>query len=71
MAETTGIARKMIDALTGPRHGPRAAWLMARATYAYTRSWDGCEGPDGPMEFSRWYSFCAALECAWWYLWRR
>lgn len=51
----------------------RRAWLMALATYAYTRSWDGCEGNvEGEiMHFGRWYSFCAAVEVGWDYLWRR
>ena len=57
-------ARKMLDAMTGPNYGLRAAWLMFRASYAYTRSWDGAEGPDGkPMAFGRWYAFTEALKC--------
>jgi hypothetical protein len=50
----------------------KQAWLMARATYAYTRSWDGCEGPrEGEvMSFGRWYSFCSAVEVGWEYLWK-
>ena len=63
-------ARKMLDAMVHEGRGPKAAWLMFVATYTYTRSWDGAEGPDGePMEFGRWYSVCAAFRCAGKYLW--
>ena len=57
-------ARKMLDALTGPNYGLRATYLMARATYAYTRSWDGVDG----MRFGRWYAFTCAVRCGSWYL---
>ena len=66
------MARKMLDAMTGPDHGLRAAWLMGCASYAYTRSWHGAEGPDGePLDFSRWYAFSEAVKCGWYYLFRR
>lgn len=65
-------AEKMMDSLV--YNGPsrlKSAWLMYQATYAYTRSWDGCEGPDGrPMDFGRWYSFACAARNFWEYLWR-
>lgn len=64
---------RMLDSMCymGPNR-VKQAWLMFLATYSYTRSWDGCEGPDGtPMDFGRWYSFCCAVRCAWWYLWPR
>jgi hypothetical protein len=48
------------------------AWLMFLATYAYTRSWHGAEGPDGqPMDFGRWHSFKCALETGLPYLWKK
>lgn len=65
--------KDVMAAMTYPfQHGLWAAWLMARATYSYTRSWDGCEGPDGkPLDFGRWFSFKAAVESFWLYLWKR
>lgn len=48
------------------------AWLMYLATYSYTRSFDGCEGPNGErMSFSIWYSFTCAARNFWEYLWRK
>ena len=42
------------------------AWLMARATYAYTRAHDGTEiAPGEYITFSRWYSFKGALAVFW------
>lgn len=47
----------------------KEAWLMFMATYAYTRSFHGTEGPDGePMDFGIWYSFCCAVRVGWDYL---
>jgi hypothetical protein len=45
----------------------KQAWLMARASYAYTRSWHGVEG----MDFGRWYSLRSAMALGWEYLWRK
>lgn len=57
-------ARRMLNAMTGPSYGLRAAYLMALASYSYTRSWHGAEGPDGkPMDFGRWYAFVEAVKC--------
>ena len=36
---------RVLQGITSPEYGLRAAWLMGRASYAYTRSFDGCEGP--------------------------
>lgn len=66
------LADRMLTALTSGERGLRTAWVMALATYSYTRSWHGAEGPDGePMEFSRWYCFASAAEIFWEYLWKR
>jgi len=47
----------------------KQARLMLMATYTYTRSFDGCEGPDGePMDFGIWYSFYCAVRVGWDYL---
>lgn len=70
--DKTNYATRMLRAMTGPRWGLRAAWLSFLASYHYTRSWDGCEGPDGqPMSFGRWYAFKGGVECGWRYLWPR
>lgn len=55
------------------RNRIRKAWLMAVASYTYTRSWDGAEMYPGtpPMRFSRWYAFCGAAQLGWEYLWQR
>lgn len=45
----------------------RRAWLVGRATYSYTRSWDGVDG----MDFGRWYCFTAAVSFFWEYLWKK
>ncbi len=42
------------------RNRLKRAWLMARGSYAYTRSWD----------FGRWYAFKGAVALGWEYLWR-
>lgn len=65
-------ARRMMDAMVyGGGSRIRNAWLMYLATYTYTRSWDGGEGPDGrPMSFGRWYSFKSAVRVGWYYLWK-
>jgi hypothetical protein len=60
----------MMDSMVymGPSRFKRA-WLMYLATYAYTRSFDGCEGPDGErMDFGIWYSFTCAVQNFWDYL---
>ena len=63
------VAVKMMDAMTYQgRNRLTNAWLMFQATYAYTRSWNGAEGPDGPISCGRLYSFRCALRCAWEYL---
>ena len=61
----------MLSAMTGPNHGLRAAWLMGRASYAYTRSFDGAQmsdDPDDVIRFGRWYALKEAVTCAWRYL---
>lgn len=48
------------------------AWLMARASYAYTCSFIGQTDPSrGEPEFTRWYAFKGAVETGWDCLWRR
>ena len=65
-------AVKMMDAMTYQgRNRLTNAWLMFQAIYAYTRSWNGSEGPDGAISCGRWYSFCAAVSVGWKYLWER
>lgn len=67
-------AQRMIAALTGPKYGLLAAWLMFLSSYSYSRSWDGVPiDAEGKiiLRFGRWESFCDAVRCGWWYLWRR
>ena len=69
---TENYATTCLQAMVYEGNRVKKAWLMARASYAYTRSWDGAEGPDGtPMDFGRWYAFkeAALLGCE--YLWRK
>ena len=55
---------RMMRAMTGPNYGLRAAWLMFSASYSYTRSFEGTEGPDGkPIAWGRWYAFSEAVKC--------
>jgi hypothetical protein len=65
------FADAMMEAIEHTTRGPKAAWLMGRACYLYTRSHDGAvineEGDT--ISFGRWYSFCAAVNCGWRYLW--
>ena len=66
------LAKKMLSAMMAPDYGIRTAWLMGLASYSYTRSWDGAEGPDGkPMSFGRWYSLVEAIKCGSAYLFPR
>lgn len=64
---------RCMAAMTGPEYGIRAAWLMGRATYAFTRAHDGDVINDAgdTISFSRWYSFRCAVETAWERLWQR
>ena len=65
--------KAMIDALVHSGRGPKAAWLMARASYLYTRSHDGAVINDegDTIRFGRWYAFVEAVRCGWHYLWPR
>lgn len=63
----SNYAEKVMDALVYEGNRFKRAWLMARASYAYTRSWDGVDG----MDFGRWYAFTCAVSLWWDYLWRR
>ena len=65
---TVSLAHKMLAAMTERRRGLRMAWLMGRASYAYTRSWDGAWLDGKLIRFGRWYAFKEALRCAWGYL---
>ena len=67
------VAEKMMLAMTSRGYGLRTAWIMARASYAYTRSFDGTEIDDAGnvISFGRWYAFKGAAELFWEYLWRR
>lgn len=67
-------ADRMLDALTyqGPNR-LRKAWLGFLATYTYTRAHDGAVINDqgDTISFGRWYSFCAACDVFWSWLWRK
>ena len=67
------VAERMLDAMTGPGYGPRAAWNFAVVVYVYTRSHDGdVISDDGDtISFSRWYCFCCAVESFWTHLYKR
>lgn len=49
------------------RNRLKRAWLMARASYAYTRAHDGMVVNDAGdrISFSRWYAFTGAVACGW------
>lgn len=66
-------ANAMLKAMVETTWGPRSAWLMGRACYLYTRSYDGAVINDAGdvIRFGRWYSFVAAVQCGWKYLWPR
>ena len=64
----------MMDAMTYEgRNRLYHAYLMGRATYAYTRAYDGSVINDAgdTISFGRWYSFCSAVDVAWGWLWRQ
>lgn len=64
------VAKKVLDGIAFPGYGLRAAWLMGRASYAYTRSYDGTDigydeatGKRIVLRFGRWYAFVEAVQC--------
>lgn len=54
-------------------HLLKRAWLMALASYTYTRGHDGAVINDAgdTISFSRWYAFIEAAKLGWEYLWRK
>ena len=66
------VATVCLEAMVYEGNRFKRAWLMAQASYAYTRSWHGAEGPDGqPMDFGRWYAFKEAAQLGREWLWRK
>lgn len=63
----------MIEALIYKGNRFVYAWLMAKATYLYTRSYDGVEvnAAGDTISFGRWYSFCVALKVGMGSMWTR
>lgn len=63
---------KCMDAMIYEGNRIKHAWLMARASYAYTCSFIGNTDPSiGEPEFTRWYAFTEAAKLGWEYLWRK
>jgi hypothetical protein len=70
----SSYGQRMMDAIT--YEGPsrlRKAWLMASASYSYTRSHDGAVINDAgdTISFSRWYAFKGGTVLFWKYLWTK
>ena len=62
---------RMMAAITYRGNRFTTAWVMARASYAYTASFIGKTDPSkGEPVFTRWDAFQGAVECAWDQLWR-
>lgn len=70
----TDRSNHMLNALC--YQGPsriKKAWLGALACYTHTRSYDGAVINDAgdTISFGRWYSFKAAVQIGWEWLWRK
>lgn len=68
------VANKMLEALSYQGENRlKKAWLGALACYSYTRSFDGVEINEkgDTISFGHWYSFKAAIEIFWEWLWRK
>ena len=70
---TENYVQTCLNAMVYDGNRFKQAWLMARASYAYTRAWDGAEIDDAgnTISFSRWYAFIEAAKLGWEYLWRK
>lgn len=62
---------RMMDAMTHSGNRVVHAWLMAVASYTYTRAHDGMIANEHGERYSfgRWYAFKWAVACGWRYLW--
>lgn len=63
---------RMMAAMVYDGNRLKQAWLMARASYAYTASFIGNTDPSlGEPVFTHWDAIKAGVECAWDTLWRK
>lgn len=67
------VERMLAALVRDQEYGIKAAWLSFMACYTHTRAHDGAVINDAgdTINFGRWYSFKAAIECAWPKLWKR